>query len=59
MSDLSTEMQTTMLEERKRPKMRKKEQSLQRRSPAHHDTVIAHAISSGIIKNVTFVQNYN
>ena len=40
MSDLSTEMQTTMLEERKRPKMRKKEQSLQRRSPAHHDTVI-------------------
>ena len=50
---LSMEMQTTMLLERKRPKILTKEQSLHIKSPAHHDTVMAHAISNGIIKNVT------
>jgi hypothetical protein len=50
---LSMEMQTTMLLERKRPKILTKEQSRHIKSPAHHDTVMAHAISNGIIKNVT------
>ena len=52
-TNLSTEMQTTMLDERKRPKIRKKEQIRQTMSPAHQDTVRAQLISSGIIRKVT------
>ena len=50
---LSIEMQTTILLDRKRPKMRKNEQTRQRISPAHHETVIAQMISRGIMKKVT------
>ena len=53
-TDLSTEMQTTMLDERKRPKIRKKEQIRQTKSPAHQDTVRAQLISNGIIRKVTY-----
>jgi hypothetical protein len=52
-------MQTTMLEERKRPKIRKKEQILHRKSPAHQDTVVAQAISRGIIRKVTWDRGYD
>ena len=51
---LSIEMQTTILLDRKRPKMRKNEQTRQRISPAHHETVIAQMISRGIMKKVTW-----
>jgi hypothetical protein len=50
------EMQTTMLEESKSPKILKNEQSRHRKSPAHQDTVMAQAISSGIIRNVTWME---
>ena len=50
---LSIEMQTTMLLERKRPKIRKNEQTRHKTSPAHHETVMAHMISSGIIRKTT------
>ncbi len=46
-------MHMTTLLERKRPKIRKKEKILQRKSPARHDTVAAQPISSGIIRKVT------
>ncbi len=52
-TDLSIEIQMTTLLERKSPKILKKEQILQAKSPAHHDTVAAHTISSGIISSVT------
>ena len=50
---LSTEMQTTTLLDRKSPKIRKNEHILQTKSPAHHETVMAQTISSGIMRNVT------
>lgn len=52
-SHLSMDMQMTMLLERKRPKILKNEQILQRKSPAHQDTVAAQMISRGIIRKVT------
>jgi hypothetical protein len=48
------EMQMRILLERKRPKIRKKDKIRQRASPAIHMTVAAHAISIGIIMNVTW-----
>ena len=50
---LSSEMQMRMFPERKRPKILKKAQTLQRTSPAVHITVAAQPISTGIIRNVT------
>ncbi len=47
------DMQMTMLLERKRPKILKKEQMRHKKSPAHHETVAAQIISSGIMKKVT------
>ena len=51
---LSIEMQTTMLLDRNKPKMRKKEQTRHRISPAHQETVMAQMISNGIIRNTTY-----
>ena len=51
---LSIEIQTTMLLDRNRPKMRKKEQTRHRISPAHQETVMAQMISKGIIKKTTY-----
>ena len=51
---LSTEMQTTTLLDRKSPKIRKNEHIRQTKSPAHHETVMAQTISSGIMRNVTW-----
>ena len=48
------EMQTTMLLDKNSPKIRKNEHIRQTKSPAHHETVIAHMISSGIKKKVTW-----
>ena len=50
---LSMEIQTTMLLERNRPKIRKNEHSRHIISPAHHETVMAQMISNGIIRKAT------
>ena len=47
-------MHMTMWLERKRPKILKKEQILQRKSPPLQDTVDAQKISIGIIRKVTW-----
>lgn len=52
-SYLSRLMQTSTKLERKRPNVRKKAIILHMASPPFHDTVMAHAISSGINRKVT------
>jgi len=52
-ADLSILMQTITKDERYKPNILKKAIIRHIASPASHDTVIDHPISSGIIKNVT------
>lgn len=54
-SDLSTLMQIITKDERYRPNIRKNAIIRHIASPASQDTVTAHPISSGIIRNVTYV----
>lgn len=44
--------------DKKTPKTRKKAIILHISSPASHDTVAAHPISRGIVRNVTYIKNY-
>lgn len=55
MADLSILMQIITKDERYRPNVLKKAIIRHIASPASHDTVIDHPISSGIIKNVTWI----
>lgn len=56
-SDLSTLMQIITKDERYRPNILKNAIMRHMTSPASQDTVIAHPISSGIIRNVTYNVN--